>query len=103
MALLFVQLPARQGEQVVLLPPHAIGISSDDGGKFVQLMHAPDVLALPWPVPKPLPSGIPWYVDVENFGPKDVTLRAGPQFSIRLRPKDTVRILVQDSGYVIKR
>jgi hypothetical protein len=66
-------------------------------------MHVPDVVALPWPVPKPLPSGIPWYVDVVNFGPNDVTLRAGPRFSICLRPKDTVRIMVRDSGYIIKR
>ena len=99
LALLSAQLPSRDNEPTVVLPTNHATIPANYGGKYVQLKNPPAVVNLPLTPPKPLPSGLPWYVDVVNFGPGNVTLQAGPQFSVQLQPKDSVRIVTSNSIY----
>lgn len=101
LVLLGAQLPSRDSEPTVVLPSNHATISPDYGGKFVQLKNSPAVVNLPLIPPKPMPSGLPWYVDVVNFGPNTVTLQAGPQFLAQLRPKDSVRLVASNSIYKI--
>jgi hypothetical protein len=68
-------------------------------GNTFQLKNSPAVVYLPQILPKPLPSGLPWYVDVVNFGPNNVTIQGNVQFSVRLQPKDSVRMVVSNSIY----
>jgi|SRR5271165_1882996 len=101
LALLSVQLPSRDSEPTVTLPSNHATITPDYGGKYVQLKNPPAIVNLPKTPPKLLPSGLPWYVDVVNFGPGTVTLQAGTQFSVRLQPKDSVRVVASNSIYRI--
>ncbi|HEX3472031.1 MAG TPA: hypothetical protein VHT28_12690 [Silvibacterium sp.] len=101
LALLSAQLPSRDTERTVVLPTNRATITADYGGKYVQLKNSPAVVNLPQILPKPLPSGLPWYVDVVNFGPNNVTIQGIAQFSVRLQPKDSVRIVVSNSTYRI--
>jgi|HubBroStandDraft_6_1064221.scaffolds.fasta_scaffold3087960_1 hypothetical protein len=101
LALLSAQLPSRDSEPTVTLPSTRATITPDYGGKYVQLKNPPAVVNLPKTPPKLLPSGLPWYVDVVNFGPGTVTLQAGTQFSARLQPKDSVRVVANNSIYRI--
>ena len=102
LALLGAQLPSRDTEQTVVLPSIHATITADYGGKYVQLKNPPAVVHLPLAPPKPLPSGLPWYVDVVNFGPNNVILQGDSQFSVRLQPKDSVRIIASNSIYKIE-
>jgi hypothetical protein len=102
LALLSAQLPSRDSETTVTLPSTRATITPDYGGEYVQLKNPPAVVNLPKTPPKLLRSGLPWYVDVVNFGPGTVTLQqAGTQFSVRLQPKDSVRVVSSNSMYRI--
>jgi hypothetical protein len=101
LALLGAQLPSRDTEQTVALPSKHATITADYGGKYVQLKNPPAVVYLPLAPPKPMPSGLPWYVDVVNFGPNSVMLQSGTQFAVRLQPKDSVRVVANNSIYKI--
>jgi|SRR5271166_5982338 len=100
-ALFGAQLPGREREPIVVLPSNHFNITFDYGGKYIQLKNAPAVVNLPKAAPKPLASGVPWYVDVVNFGPNDVTIQGNEQFSVRLKPKDSVRVVAADSIYKV--
>jgi hypothetical protein len=101
LALFSGQLPSRDREPIVVLPPNHPNITFDYGGKYLQLKNASAVVHLPKTAPKPLASGVPWYVDVVNFGPNDVTIQANEHFSVRLQPKDSVRVVAADSVYKV--
>jgi hypothetical protein len=101
LVLLIAQFPDRDTEPTVVLPSNHATITPDYGGKYVQLKNPPAVVNLPKVTPKPLPSGLPWYVDVINFGPNEVTLQANTQLSVRLLPKESVRVVVSNSVYKI--
>jgi hypothetical protein len=99
-----------QGTQPIvrLSPPHASNIPETAGGQLVELLKAPASVRLPHPVPKRDPQGKPWFVDVKNMGPNDVSLeqaplfeQVGPQVVIILHPRDTARIRASGSGYVV--
>lgn len=100
-ALLAAQLPNRDSEPTVVLPSNRAAISADYGGKYVQLRNSAAIVGLPKNPPQTLPSGLPWYVDVVNFGPSDVTLEGIGQLSVRMQPKDSVRVLFNGSTYKI--
>jgi hypothetical protein len=100
-ALLAAQLPNRDYEPKAVLPSNRAAISADYGGKYVQLKNSPAIVGLPKDPPKTLPSGLPWYVDVINFGPNDVTLEGVGQFSVRMQPKDSVRVMFSGTAYKI--
>jgi hypothetical protein len=101
LVLLGAQLPNRDSEPTVVLPGNHATVTADYGGKYVQLKNPPAVVYLPTVPPKPLPSGLPWYVDVVNFGPNNVALQRDMQILARLQPKDSVRIVVSDSIYKV--
>jgi hypothetical protein len=95
-----LQLPSREGEQVVVLTaPHA-GIATTNGGKLVQLKYETTVY-LPEVLPTKLPNGTPWYVDIVNFGPDDTTVSGGKKFAVHLHPDDKVRIFSDGSKYSV--
>ncbi|HTY84481.1 MAG TPA: hypothetical protein VMB19_09690 [Silvibacterium sp.] len=101
-ALLAFQLPSRDSEPTVVMPSNHAAITFDYGGKYVQLRNSAEIVNMPKIVPKTLPSGLPWYVDVINFGPRNVTLQWNDgEFSVRLLPKDSVRITATQSGYKV--
>jgi hypothetical protein len=91
-ALFLGQEQTHLSEDVVRLPPHAVGIPSADGGKMVELLHAAPSLSLPRDPPRVTSKGDPWYVDVKNLGPADVTLEGQVGFVVHLQPKAVVRI-----------
>jgi hypothetical protein len=102
LALLSAQLPSRDDEPTVVLPSAHATITADYGGEYVQLKNAPEVVNLPKTPPKTLPTGLTWYVDVINFGPNTVTLQqVGTQFSVRLQPKDSVRVVTSNTIYKV--
>jgi hypothetical protein len=75
---------------------------------MVELLHAPSIVRLPHPTPKPDQRGDTWYVDVKNLGPDDVTLedtpesaQTSPQFMLLLHAKDVARVRSAGSGYAI--
>ena len=100
-ALLTAQLPNRDSEPTVVLPSNLAKITVDCGGKYVQMKNSPATVTLPKDPPKTLPSGLPWYVDVVNFGPNEVTLEGMGQLSVRMQPKDSVRVMFNGSIYKI--
>jgi hypothetical protein len=100
-ALLAAQLPNRDSETTVVLPSNRAAISADYGGKYVQLRNSAPIVGLPKDPPKTLPSGLPWYVDIVNFGPHDVTLQGVGELSIHMQPKDSVRVMSNGSTYKI--
>jgi|SRR5580704_17937656 hypothetical protein len=99
-----------QGSQSVvrLSPPHASAIPESAGGQVVELLKAPPMVSLPHPAPRRDIQGNPWYVDVRNMGPNDVSIeqvplfaQVAPQVLILLHPRDTARIRANGSGYVV--
>ena len=88
-----------QNEEVVRLPPHAVGIPEGDGGKMVELLHAAPSLSLPKNPPRVTAKGDPWFVDIRNLGPNDVALQGSSDFIVHLHPKDVVRIRAAGNTY----
>ncbi|MBV8674549.1 MAG: hypothetical protein JOZ33_14045 [Acidobacteriaceae bacterium] len=101
LACVVAQLPSRDSEPTVVLPSNHATITADLGGKYVQLKNSPATVVLPKDPPKTLSSGLPWYVDVVNFGPNEVTLEGIGQFSVHMRPKDIVRVMFSGSTYKV--
>jgi hypothetical protein len=101
--LALLQFPARDTEPVVTLSPPHLGISFGNGGYLVRLLHETGTVSLPVAPPGKLPSGVPWYVDVENLGPEDVILQGGQDLSIHLHPKDSVRVVSNSQRYSVRR
>jgi hypothetical protein len=108
-ALFVGQLQTSQAQDVLrLLPPHASSIPVTAAGKVVELLHAPPVVHLPHPAPKPDQQGNAWYVDVKNLGPNDVTIeeatepaQPGSEFALLLHAKNVARIRAVGSRYVL--
>lgn len=101
LALLAAQLPSRDSEPTVVLPSNRATITGDYGGKYVQLKNSLAVITLPKDPPKTMLSGLPWYVDIVNFGPHDVTLQGTGDVSIHMQPKDSVRVVSNGSTYKV--
>jgi hypothetical protein len=99
LALLSAQRPSRDSERTAVLPTNRTTITADYGGKYVSTEELSRRSIPAQILPKPLPSGLPWYVDVVNFGPNNVTIQGNVQFSVRLQPKDSVRMVVSNSIY----
>jgi hypothetical protein len=98
-ALFLGQMQPSQSEEVVRLPPHAMGIPEGDGGKMVELLHTPPALSLPKNPPRVTAKGDPWYVDIRNLGPNDVAVQGNSDFIVHLHPKDVVRIRAAGNTY----
>ena len=99
LALFAGQSNTSQNEAVVRLPPHAYSIPNNDGGKMVELLYTAPFLSLPKQVPQPDADGKPWYVDVRNLGPGEVTLTGVAGFEVHLQPKQVVRIRAAVNTY----
>jgi hypothetical protein len=103
LALLLIQphLAAQNNEDVVRLPPNALGISGNDNGKIVELLNSASVLNLPPKPPAANPIRGPWFVDVRNLGPNDVTLKGINGFTVIIHRNDFIRIRAVGNIYVL--
>jgi hypothetical protein len=99
LALFAGQSNTSQNEGVVRLPPHMNTIPTTDGGKMVELLYTAPTLFLPRQVPPPDADGKPWYVDVRNLGPGEITLTGVESFVVHLQPKQVVRIRAAVNTY----
>jgi hypothetical protein len=99
LALFAGQSNTAQNEAVVRLPPHIMTIPITDGGKMVELLYTAPSLSLPPQVPAADADGKPWYVDVRNLGPGEVTLTGVEGFVVHLQPKQVVRIRAAVNTY----
>ena len=92
LVLLSGQDQGSQGDAPIRLKAGSLGIPARNGGKVVELLNSAPYVTLPKdPVPVG-PTAREWYVDVKNLGPNDVTIQGGTGFSVRLHPKDVVRV-----------
>lgn len=103
MAILSWQSQGSQTQtQTVIRLAHVGAIPVNARGNMVELIHSPDTVSLPVPIPGLGQDGIAWFVDVRNLGPNDVTIQSGP-FTVLLHPKDVTRIRAAGSKYVISK
>jgi hypothetical protein len=100
---IIAQLPARDTLPVVTISPPHLGVSISYGGYFVKLRNESGSISLPWPAPGLLPTGLPWFVDIQNLGPGAVTIEEGRDISIHLLPKQSVRIVSNKQRYTVNR
>jgi hypothetical protein len=98
--LILPHIAAQNNEDVVRLPPNALGISGNDDGKIVELFNSASVLNLPPKPPAENPIRGPWFVDVRNLGPKDVTIKGINGFTVIIHRNDFVRIRAIGNVYV---
>jgi hypothetical protein len=103
-ALIFIaaQAMTMQDKPVVHLKPHSNTIDPTFGGSLVELSHAPATVNLPASLPAPDPDGNPWSVDVKNFGPAPVTIVGKQNFNTTVSVGQTIHILVNGQGYILK-
>jgi len=66
------------------------------------LSHAPQIVYLPAPPPKPDANGNQWTIDVKNFGPLPVTMADKGTFSVPVAVVQTVYILSNGNKYIVK-
>jgi hypothetical protein len=91
---------AAQSQSVLRLPPNAMGIPKTSNGKIVELINSAPILMLPVKPPAESPTTGPWFVDIRNLGPKDVTVQGANSFSVLIHPNDFVRIRAVGNVYV---
>jgi len=97
--------------QTVIRLAHVGAIPVNARGDMVELIHSPDTVSLPVPVPGQGQDGVAWFVDLRNLGPNDVTVQSGDvetvqngiPFTVLLHPKDVTRIRAAGSKYVISK
>lgn len=104
LALIFIAAQAitMQEKPVVHLKPHSNAIEPSFRGSLVELSNAPATVALPEPAPAPDSDGDPWSVDVKNFGPAPVTIVGKRNFNALISVGQTIHILVNGQGYILK-
>jgi hypothetical protein len=93
--------PSGAAQNVVRLPPHVSEIAISDGGKTIELLDSAPTVSLPQQPPHMSINGAPWYVDVRNLGPHNVTLQGNHGFAIPLKPGQGVHIRTVVTGYVV--
>ncbi|QNI33067.1 hypothetical protein H7849_03565 [Alloacidobacterium dinghuense] len=103
-ALIFIAAQAitMQDKPVVHLKPHSNTIDSNSRGSLVDLSNAPATVYLPATLPVPDADGGPWSVDVKNFGPAPVKIVGRQNFNALISVGQTIHILVNGQGYVLK-
>ena len=103
-ALIFIagQAITMQDKPVVHLKPNSNAIEPAFRGSLVELSNAPATVYLPAPAPAPDADGNAWSVDVKNFGPAPVTIVGKQNFNITVSVNQTIHILVNGQGYILK-
>lgn len=89
-------------EPVVHLKPHTNTIDPAFRGSLVELSNTPATIYLPASVPPADANGNPWAVDVKNFGPAAVAILGKQNFNTIVNVNQTVHILVNGHGYILK-
>jgi hypothetical protein len=95
------QIP--QNQDVIRLAPHVSEIPASDGGKTVELFDAAPLVLLPKQPPHIYLKGAPWFVDVRNLGPSNVTLQGSNGFTVHIMPNETVRIRTAGTVFAVTR
>jgi hypothetical protein len=103
-ALIFIasQAITMQDKPVVHLRPHSDTIDPIFRGSLVELSNAPATVYLPASPPAPGTDGGPWSVDVKNFGPAPVTIVDKKNFNTTVSVNQTIHILANGQGYILK-
>ena len=103
-ALIFLagQAITMQDKPAVHLKPHSNAIEPVFRGMLVELSYAPATVYLPAPPPPPDNDGNPWSVDVKNFGPMPVTIVDKQNFNTTVSVNQTIHILANRQGYILK-
>jgi hypothetical protein len=89
-----------QSQSVLRLPPNAMGIPKTANGKIVELLNSAPVMSLPVKPPIAPPGTGPWFVDIRNLGPNNVTVQGTNSFTVLVRANDFVRIRAVGNVYV---
>ena len=103
-ALIFIAAQAVmiQDKPVVHFKPHTNAIEPSFGESLGVLSNAPATVNLPASLPAPDADGNPWSVDVKNFGPSPVTIVGKQDFNTTVSVGQTIHILVNGQGYILK-
>ena len=103
-ALIFItgQAITMQEKPVIHLKPHSNTIDPAFRGSLVELSNAPATVYLPASPPAPDTNGDPWSVDVKNFGPAPVTIVSKQNFNTTISVNQTIHILANGQGYILK-
>ena len=96
------QAVTMQDKPVVRLKPHTNTIDPAFGWSLLELSNAPATIYLPASVPPADANGNPWAIDVKNFGPAPVAVLGKQNFNTTVNVNQTVHILVNGQGYILK-
>jgi hypothetical protein len=102
LAFFAIQMNTLQDKPVVRLRPHQDTIAVEFNGKLLELINAPDVVRLPFPIPRADNRGVPWSVDVKNFGPASVRVTDKSHFSVEIKANQTKHIYSSGDAYFSK-
>lgn len=101
-AIMTGQMITLQDRPVVHLAPNRSSISSEFGGKLLELINAPSMVSLPADPPRLDSSGEPWSLDIRNLGPAMVTVTGSQHFSVSVSAGRTVHVVWNGSMYAIR-
>lgn len=101
-AIMAGQMITLQDRPVVHLVPNRSSISSDFGGKLLELINAPSTVSLPADPPRLDSKEEPWSLEIRNLGPAQVTKVDKQQFAVSLSVGRTVHVVSNGSMYVIR-
>jgi len=101
LAIFLGQMITLQAKPVVHLRPNRNAITTDFGGKLLELINTPATIYLPAIPPHGESINHPWSVDVKNLGPGLVRIVDRREFDVRIDVGQTVHIRSTGSGYAM--
>ena len=101
-ASVIAQMQTLRARPVVRLPASQVVLGANVGGMSLELLNASPILNLPSRPPKLDAQGRPWAIDVNNLGPRLVTVVGPAQFSVAVHVKGLVHIYSNGSRYGLR-